>query len=76
MSEGEVRKSKNGKTIYLQVGVWYNEDHDRIHIAATKEFITTVNANPKSKRGHPNLFKKLARSLREHGVPAPEINES
>ena len=75
----EVRKTKDGKTIYFQISVWYNEENDRIHISSGKTidsegFITTVNANPKSKRGHPNLFKKLAKLLREHDVPAPDTD--
>ncbi|MCY3627940.1 MAG: hypothetical protein F4223_00795 [Rhodobacteraceae bacterium] len=75
----KVRKAKNGKTIYFQISAWYNEENDRIHITSgskkgAKGFITTVNADPKSKRGHPNLFKKLAKFLREHDVPAPDID--
>jgi hypothetical protein len=35
-------------------------------------FHTTVVDKPDSKRGHPNLFAKLTRALREAGVPAPE----
>ncbi len=75
----EVRKAKDGKTIYFQISAWYNEENDRIHIASSKTkdskgFITTVNADPKSKRGHPNLFKKLAKFLRENNVPAPDTD--
>jgi len=36
-------------------------------------FHTTVNNNPTSKRGHPNLFAKLSRALKEAGAPSPDI---
>jgi hypothetical protein len=66
--------SKPGKTVYLEVGIWYNEDQDNIHITAKDfgGFHSTVNGNPASVRGHPNLFNKLAACLREAGVPAPQ----
>lgn len=72
-----MRTSKPGKAVYLEIGVWYNEEHDRIHVTAkdVKGFHTTVNANPSSKRGHPNLYRKLAVCLREAGVPAPAFDE-
>lgn len=64
---------KPRKTVRLEASVWYNEEDDKIHIAAKgdHDFITTVNRNPASLRGHPNLFRKLALYLREHGAPAP-----
>ncbi|MGI9486666.1 MAG: hypothetical protein ACR2RF_12455 [Geminicoccaceae bacterium] len=67
--------SKSEKTIYLNVGVWYDPDGDKIHLA-TKDaggLISTINADPDSKRGHPNLFMKLARCLRDARVPHPAI---
>ena len=75
-----MRKSKPGKSVYLDVGVWYDEEQGHIHITAkdVHGFHTTVNSNPSSKRGHPNLFDKLAQCLRESGAPAPlaSINET
>lgn len=61
------------KTVHLEAGVWYNEKDDKIHIAAKGDhgFITTVNRDPASPRGHPNLFRKLAQYLRDHDAPAP-----
>ena len=38
-------------------------------------FHSTVNANPQSKRGNPNLFHKLAKCLRAVGAPHPPIPE-
>ena len=64
---------KTRKTVHLEAGVWYNEKDDKSHIAAKggHSFITTVNWNPASRRGHPNLFRKLAQYLRDHDAPAP-----
>ncbi len=66
--------AKSHKTVYLEAGIWYNEKEDKIRIAAKGKhsFITTVNRDPASRRGHPKLFRKLARFLRAHGAPAPE----
>ena len=76
-----MRKSKRGKkTVYLDsVGVWWNEDQGHIHIAVgggDTAFHSTVNANPQSWRGNPNLFYKLAKCLREVGAPHPPIPDS
>jgi hypothetical protein len=73
----DVRKSKKGgRTAYLNVGVWYDEDQGHIHLTLPKSdwFHTTVNNNPDSKRGHPNLFEKLAKALKEAGVPSPAVS--
>lgn len=68
-----MRKAKHGKSVYLDVTIWYAEDTGKIHIVvpAVQGVHTTVNDNPESKRGHPNLFMKLARCLRKAGAPAP-----
>ena len=52
---------KKGKTVYIHMGVWYNKKTGHIHIAAPKEgkLHSTICNNPKSKRYHPNLYKKL-----------------
>ena len=70
----DIRKSeRGGKTAYLNVGAWYDAETEQIHLTLPNSgwFHTTVKADPISKRGHPNLFKKLARALREAGVPSP-----
>jgi len=75
----DIRKSeKGGNTAYLNVGVWYDKDTGHIHMTLPNSgwFHTTVNVDQKSKRGHPNLYGKLARALKEAGVPAPEVVES
>jgi hypothetical protein len=65
-----------GKTVRLNVGIWFNEVSGHVNIAAKNEFISTVSANPESKRFHPNLYWKLAAALRKadspHPNPSPE----
>ena len=73
----DIRKSeKGGNAVYLNVGAWYDKDTGHIHLTLPNSgwFHTTVSPNPESKRGHPNLFSKLARALNGAGVPAPEIS--
>lgn len=74
----DIRKSeRGGNTAYLNVGAWYEPETGHIHLTLPRSgwFHTTVNANEGSKRSHPNLYAKLARALREAGVPAPEVPE-
>ncbi|MCY4394911.1 MAG: hypothetical protein OXC10_07240 [Rhodospirillaceae bacterium] len=73
-----MRKSEPGNSIYLEIGVWYDEAKDSIHIASNDvvDFHTTVRADAKLKRGHPNLFRKLAKILRDNGAPAPQDEPS
>lgn len=74
----DIRKSeKGGNTAYLNVGIWYDADQGHIHITLPNSgwFHTTVNNNEGSKRGHPNLYGKLARALKEAGVPGPKVTD-
>ena len=73
-----MQRSKLGKTVYLKIGVWYDAEQGHIHMTVpdSRWFHTTLNPKPESKRGHPNLFGKLARCLREAGAPAPEAVET
>jgi len=59
------------KTVKLDVGIWFNEKTGHIHIAAPGSFISTVSNDPASKRYHPNLYRKMAKALREAGAAAP-----
>lgn len=70
-----MRTSEPGKSVYLDIGIWYDEKQRHIHITAkgVKGFHTTVTNNPASKRGHPNLFMKLGKCLEESGAPHPAI---
>ena len=75
----DIRKSeKDRNTAYLNVGVWYDAETGHIHMALphTDWFHATVNGEATSKRGHPNLFGKLARALNEAGVLAPVVVEA
>ena len=54
------------------IGVWFDAKRNCIKIQSDDAgFITTVRADPSLKRGHPNLFRKLAKILRDNGAPAP-----
>lgn len=72
-----MRKSKPGNSVYLEVGVWFNQETGKIHMTAKDGdgFHTTVNDDPVSKRGHPNLYMKLAKCLRKAGAPHPAIED-
>ena len=72
-----IRRSDGGKTVYLDVSIWYNDEQDAIHIAApgVEGLHSTVNADPASKRGNPNLYWKLAKALRQAGAPHPDFAE-
>lgn len=74
----DVRRSeRGGKTAYLNMGVWYDPATGHIHMTLPNSgwFHTTVNDDPISKRGHPNLYKKLARALKEAGAPGPNLDD-
>jgi hypothetical protein len=72
------RSEKGGNTAYLNVGAWYDEKTGHIHLTLPRSgwFHTTVTSDPVSRRGHPNLFGKLARALKEAGAPYPEFKEA
>lgn len=68
---------KGEASIYVKMGIWYNET-GRIHLTVPDSgwFHTTVDDDPAGRRGHPNLFKKLARLLEEADrKPRPEIKD-
>ena len=76
--QSDIRKAEGGEnTAYLNVGVWLNSATGHIHMTLPHSgwFHTTVSPDADSKRGHPNLYGKLARALREAGVPSPEVVE-
>ena len=75
--EDDIRRSeRGGNTAYLTIGAWYDAKTGHIHLTLPHSgwFHTTVNNDPESKRGHQNLYAKLARALREAGAPHPEIS--
>ncbi len=73
--KSDIRRAEKGdKAAYLNMGAWYDPETDQIHLTLPNSqwFHTTVKNDPASKRGHPNLFGKLARALKEAGVPGPD----
>jgi len=65
----------SAKYIKLQVNVWYQPDRNCIKIAGKKLTASWVSNDPASVRYHPNLFRKLAKALRDEGMPAPDIDK-
>ena len=52
-----MRTSKPGNIVYLDLGAWYNEEREEIHLTArnVEGFHSTVSNDPASKRiGNPN----------------------
>jgi hypothetical protein len=69
-----MRLSKNRKTVAFEVSVWWDPEDRSIHLASNESdtLILTVNDDPMKARGHPKLFRELAKILREAGAPAPD----
>ena len=61
----------SGKSVKLEVRVWYDDRSRHIKLAGKGLNRSTVSNDPDSKRYHPNLYRKLANFLREAGAPAP-----
>ncbi len=69
-----MRRSKKGNTITVEIGVWWNANTGKIHIASNQSdtLIVTVSNDPKSaRRYHPKLFRELAKILKDNGAPGP-----
>lgn len=66
---------KSGKTAYPRICVWFDEAAGDIHMSIEGQGLSTVNADPQSKRGNPHLFNKLAKALRDADKPHPTIIE-
>ena len=64
---------QTGKTAKVTIGLWFDEQAGDIHLSIADHGLSTVNADRDSKRGHPHLFNKLAKVLRDQGKPHPEI---
>jgi hypothetical protein len=73
-----MRASKPGNSVYMNIGIWLNRETGAIHMTSSDVagFHTTINADPKSKRGHPNLYKKLSKCLKAAGAPHPGFQSS
>jgi hypothetical protein len=76
LSNSISKSERGGNSAYFQMGAWFDQKTGHIHltIPGTRWFHTTVTDNPKSVRGNPNLYAKLARALREACVPGPDFD--
>lgn len=61
-----MQRSKKGKAVYTQVGVWREKDGS-IHLTlkGVKNGHVAVNAAPSKRNGHPTLFARLDQLLRD-----------
>ena len=61
-------------TVYLNVGIWYDEQQGRIHLVTEgiTGFHATISDDPSRRHGHPSLFRDLALCLAVHGAAAPK----
>ena len=66
----------DGKSVHLDLRVWYDDRSGHIKLAGKGLPISTVSNDPASARYHPNLYRKLSNLLRDAGVPAPAMEES
>lgn len=67
MQKPRIQRSTK-KTAYMEIGVWLGNDG---HIRIARKgggFISTVSADPESKRYHPHLYKKLKEVLQNLGM--------
>ena len=62
------------KSVPIELRIWFDPKSRYIKLAGPELTASTVSNDPKSKRFHPNLYKKLARVLREAGVPSPDAH--
>lgn len=65
-----------GKSVKLEVRVWYDDKLRHIKLAGKGLTASTVSNDPGSKRYHPNLYRKLAKVLREADALAPIMEEN
>lgn len=78
-----MKVSRKGRTVYAEVGFWWDERDRAIHVAVppskageVETFHVAVRSDPEKPSGHPYLFRELARCLRQLGAPAPEEKEA
>ena len=66
--------SGKGKTVTFEINVWWKPDDQSFHVSCRDggKFILTVKRDPTSWRGHPKVFRELAKVLKAAGAPAPE----
>lgn len=71
-----MRLSKKGKSVHFEVGIWCDKK-DIIHVTCNEidDFHIAVNPEPERPNGHPTLYRRLAKCLKEAGAPAPSIED-
>lgn len=69
--------SDENKSIKLDITIWYREDDGCIRLQTKSHggFISTVSNDPRSDRYHPELFKHLAKILKEAGKLRPVMGD-
>jgi hypothetical protein len=69
-----MKRSKKGKAVYTQIGVWREPDGS-IHLTlkGVKSGHVAVNADPSKRNGHPTLFARLDQLLNEAPKPPGEM---
>ena len=74
------RRDGNGRAarirpVYVDVGIWFSEVTGDVHLAVSgfKNAHVTVTNKPTSAQGHPELYRKLARVLKDAGAPCPDL---
>lgn len=61
-----MKRSGKGKTVYAEIGVWREADGSiHLTIKGVKNGHVAVNADPSKRNGHPTLFARLDRLLKE-----------
>ncbi|MDZ5712675.1 hypothetical protein [Jeotgalibacillus haloalkalitolerans] len=61
-----MKNESEKKTINVPLNVWLNEKNGHIHMNVNG-VLTSVNNDPKSKRGNPSLFSILEKELIKAG---------
>ncbi len=69
-----MQRSRKGKAVYTQVGVWREQDGS-IHMTlkGVKNGHVAVNADPAKRNGHPTLFARLDQLLKDAPAMPDEI---
>jgi hypothetical protein len=70
MPSAECDGERGQASVRVEFRVWYDPGSRHIKLAGGG-LISTVCDDQDSKRYHPNLYRKLAKLLRESGAPAP-----
>jgi hypothetical protein len=63
----------DGKSVKVELRVWYDARSRHIKLAGKGLTASTVSNDPSSTRYHPNLYRKLTKLLRDAGAPAPVL---